>query len=149
VQTASLKEALCSLLAIELSRSCLKSKVSFSLQLSRPSSLPSWKPLEMGNGYFNYRNTLVAKSDHFCQSTGTIRVLPPISQWGSSWLEPNTSMFAITSVEICIESRQQIVHYFYVHTDRNVADILITALSIDKHMQFTKAMGLWYLEVDL
>jgi len=36
-----------------------------------------------------------------------------------------------------------IVDYSYVYTNENVADILIKALTMDKHEKFTKAMGLW------
>ena len=39
--------------------------------------------------------------------------------------------------------RQRIVNYSYVHTDDNVADILIKALTQDMHTKFTKAMGSW------
>jgi hypothetical protein len=39
--------------------------------------------------------------------------------------------------------QQRIVHYSDVHTDENVADILMKALTKDKHTKFTKAMGLW------
>jgi len=37
----------------------------------------------------------------------------------------------------------KIVDYFYVHTNENVADILIKALTKDQREKFTKAMGLW------
>jgi len=39
--------------------------------------------------------------------------------------------------------RQRIVNYSYVHTDDNVVDILIKALTQDMHTKFTKAMGSW------
>jgi hypothetical protein len=38
---------------------------------------------------------------------------------------------------------RNIVDYFYMHKNVNVADILTKALTKDKHEQFTKAMGLW------
>jgi len=37
----------------------------------------------------------------------------------------------------------KIVDYSYMHTNKNVADILTKALTKDKHEKFTKAMGLW------
>jgi len=39
--------------------------------------------------------------------------------------------------------KRQIAYYFYVHTDENVADIFTKALTKDRHMKFTKAMGVW------
>jgi len=42
------------------------------------------------------------KTYHHCQSTVTIRELSLLSLWESSMLELNTSTFAITTVEICI-----------------------------------------------
>jgi hypothetical protein len=35
------------------------------------------------------------------------------------------------------------VDYSYVHRNDNVADILTKALTKEKHMKFTKGMGLW------
>jgi len=51
-------------------------------------------------------------------------------------------------IDVCYHNcrdlhKRQIVHYSYVHTDDNVADIFTKALTKDKHMKFTKAMGLW------
>jgi len=39
--------------------------------------------------------------------------------------------------------RRRTVNHAYVHTDEHVADILMNALTTDKHTKFTKAMGLW------
>jgi len=39
--------------------------------------------------------------------------------------------------------RRRIVNYSYVHTNKNVADILTKTLMKDQHKKFTKAMGLW------
>jgi len=39
--------------------------------------------------------------------------------------------------------KRRIVEYSYVHTDKNVADILTQAQTKDKHTKFTKAMGSW------
>jgi len=51
-------------------------------------------------------------------------------------------------IDVCYHNSRdlhtrRIVDYFYVHTDENVADILMKALTKDKHKKFTKAMGLW------
>jgi len=51
-------------------------------------------------------------------------------------------------IDVCYHNsrdlhKRRIVNYSYVHTNENVADILTTALTKDKHTQFTKAMGLW------
>jgi len=51
-------------------------------------------------------------------------------------------------IDVCYHNsrdlhEQRIVNYSYIHTDKNVADILTKALTKDKHMKFMKAMGLW------
>jgi hypothetical protein len=51
-------------------------------------------------------------------------------------------------IDICYHNSRdlharKIVDYFYVHTNKNVADILTKALTKDKHEKFTKALGLW------
>jgi hypothetical protein len=51
-------------------------------------------------------------------------------------------------IDVCYHNSRdlhkcRIVNYSYVHTDENVADILTKALTKDKHMKFTKAIGLW------
>jgi len=51
-------------------------------------------------------------------------------------------------INVCYHNSQdlhkhRIVFYSYVHTDANVADILTTALTKDKHTKFSKAMGLF------
>jgi hypothetical protein len=50
-------------------------------------------------------------------------------------------------IDVCYHNSQdlhkrRIVNYSYVHTDENVAHILTKALTKDKRMKFTKAMGL-------
>jgi len=39
--------------------------------------------------------------------------------------------------------KRRIVSYSYVHTDKNVADVFTKALTKEKHMKITNAMGLW------
>jgi hypothetical protein len=51
-------------------------------------------------------------------------------------------------IDVCYHNSRdrhahKIVDYSYVHTNENVADILIKALLKDMHEKFTKAMGLW------
>jgi len=51
-------------------------------------------------------------------------------------------------IDVCYHNsrdlhKRRIVNYSYIHTDENVADIFAKALTKDKHMKFTKAMGLW------
>jgi len=51
-------------------------------------------------------------------------------------------------MDVCYDNNRdlharEIVDYFYVHTDENVADILTKALTKAKHEKFTKAMELW------
>jgi len=51
-------------------------------------------------------------------------------------------------IDVCYHNSQdlhtrRIVNYCYIHTDKNVADILTNALTEDKHTKFTRAMGLW------
>jgi len=38
---------------------------------------------------------------------------------------------------------REIVDYFYVHANDNMADILTKASTKNKHEKFTKAMGIW------
>jgi len=50
-------------------------------------------------------------------------------------------------IDVCYHNSRdlhtpRIVNYSYIHTDENVADILMKALTKDKHTKFTKAMGL-------
>jgi hypothetical protein len=57
-------------------------------------------------------------------------------------------------IDVCYHNsrdlhKRQIVNYSYVHTDENVADILMKALMKDKRTKFTKAIGLWQLQVKL
>ena len=76
-QTASLKEAMCFLPAMELSRGGLTTKISSPFQLSRPSSSPAWRHPEKQNGYSNWKKifTVLRGTDPCCRSNATIRVL--------------------------------------------------------------------------
>jgi hypothetical protein len=51
-------------------------------------------------------------------------------------------------IEVCYHNsrdlhKQRIDIYSYVHRNKNVADILLKALTNDQHYMFMKAMGLW------
>jgi len=51
-------------------------------------------------------------------------------------------------IDVCYHNSRdlharKIVDYSYVHTNDNVADILTMPLTKEKHMKFTKGMGLW------
>jgi hypothetical protein len=51
-------------------------------------------------------------------------------------------------IDVCYHNSRdhhacKIIDYSYVHTNDNVADILTKPLTKEKHMKFTKGMGLW------
>jgi hypothetical protein len=51
-------------------------------------------------------------------------------------------------IDVCYHNSRdlhyrRIVEYSYVHTNKNMADLLTKALTNDKHEKFTKAMRPW------
>ena len=51
-------------------------------------------------------------------------------------------------IEVCYHNSRDlqargVVHYDYVKTSENPADLLTKALARDKHEKFTRAMGVW------
>jgi hypothetical protein len=150
--TSSLKAAMCFSPVMEPSRGRLESTVSSPTQLSKPNSSPARSPLEKRKGYSNCRRifTVLRMTHHHCQSTATIRVLSFLSPRGSSMLERNTSTFAITTVEICIDDNSQLLLHKHKHQCCRDPH---KALTKDKNMEFTKAIWLMLiggqLEVNL
>jgi hypothetical protein len=77
VWTTYPREVMCFSQTIEQSCGSLGSEASLPCQLSRPNSLPVWRPPEMRNGYPSCKKifTVLSKTHRCCQSTATIRVL--------------------------------------------------------------------------
>jgi len=106
-RTTSRRDETCFSPAMEVIHGSVESYVSSPCQLSRPSSSPARRLPEKRNGYSNCQKIfmVIRKTHHHCQSTATIRVLSPLSLRESSKLELNSSRFAITTVEICINDK--------------------------------------------
>ena len=84
---------------------------------------------------------------------GSLSDLPPLpincdNQGAPTLITTGIFKARTKHIDVCYHNSRdlqtrQIVNNSYIHTDENVANILTKALTKEKHMKFTKAMGLW------